>query len=204
MPSVRAFIAVELPEEVRAYLAKIQSELRQALSRGVRWQYTQGIHLTLKFLGDVEIDRLSQVEGSMAQAARECSPFHLTLGGLGCFPNLHQPRVLWVSIQGELEQLVQLQAGIEEALRPVGFSLEGRAFSPHLTLGRLRDAVSREERRRVGEVVASLKVTPGPPFPVTSVSLMRSQLTPRGAIYTRLAAGPLLGRRAQLEDMPTG
>lgn len=204
MPSVRAFIAVELPEEVRPYLTQLQDRLRQELPRGVRWQYTQGVHLTLKFLGNVETHRLSQVEGCVAEAARGSSPFGLTLGGLGCFPNLRQPRVIWVGVRGELEQLAQLHAATEASLQLVGFSPEGRAFTPHLALGRLREETSREERRSVGDVVASLEVGPGPAFHVTSISLMRSQLTPHGAIYTRLAMGPLLGRQEQLKVMPKG
>lgn len=191
MSSVRAFVAIELPEEVRMYLAKIQSSLRQMLAPVVRWVEPQGVHLTLKFLGGVEASRLPKLEGCVAGATGDSHPFSLTVEGLGCFPNRQQPRVLWVGLQGQLEQLVQLQRAVETALRPMGFPSEDRAFSPHLTLGRLRDEVSREERRRVGEVVASLEVGAGPAFDVTSISLIRSQLTSQGAVYSGLATMPL-------------
>lgn len=192
MEQIRAFIAIELSEELKASLARLQELIKLGSESYVKWVDPQGIHLTLKFLGNISVDKVSAISEAIAEVARSVAPFRLELTEFGAFPNTKAPRVAWVGLAGDLESLLRLQRGIDQALIPLGFPPEARAFSPHLTLGRVRDQATPQERRRLGERVASLEVQGQPSLYVDRVSLMRSQLTSKGAIYSRLSAAELL------------
>lgn len=193
MERLRLFIAIELPETIKEGLVSYQAQLRSGRDSFVKWVDPGGIHLTLKFLGNTPASQVDYIEKAMAEVAQGVPPFSLELGGLGAFPNLRQPRVVWVGVVGDLEQLARLQGAMDQALEQLGFIKEGRAFSPHLTLGRFREGASVEECRRLGQRVAQAKAEALPGFLVESVSLVRSTLTPAGAIYTRLASVRLQG-----------
>jgi len=184
---IRSFIAIELPEEARSGLGKLRNELERVEQTFVKWVNTEGIHLTLKFLGSIPSKQVAEVGEAMEGATREISPFHLEISGLGAFPNLKQPRVLWVGISGELDKLLGLQRNIDSALSPLGFTKEERPFMPHLTLARIRERASPGERRTFGELVVSTIFEDKYHIAVDAINLMRSQLTPAGAIYTRLS-----------------
>lgn len=184
---IRSFIAIELPEEVRRGLAKLRSELERAEHRFVKWVDSEGIHLTLKFLGNIPFRQVAEVTKAIEEAAQGIPPFHLEISGLGAFPNLKQPRVLWVGIGGEIDTLLRLQQNIDSALASLGFAKEERPFMPHLTLARIRQGASPMERRNFGELAMSASFEASYPIDAKAVSLMRSQLTPDGAIYTRLS-----------------
>ena len=184
---IRSFIAIELPEEVRRGLAKLRSELERAEHRFVKWVDSEGIHLTLKFLGNIPFRQVTEVTKAIEEAAQGISPFHLEISGLGAFPNLKQPRVLWVGIGGEIDTLLRLQQNIDFALASLGFAKEERSFMPHLTLARIRQGASPLERKNFGELAMSASFEGSYPIDAKAVSLMRSQLTPEGAIYTRLS-----------------
>ncbi len=184
---IRAFIAIEMPDEIRAGLSSLQAKLRPGQHPYVKWVHPEGIHLTLKFLGNIRRDQVSPIEEAISQASTGISPFQLQLGGLGAFPNLGRPRVVWVAMTGDLERLAALQRGIEQALVPLGFARESRPFAPHLTLGRLRERASPEERKRIGETVEATEPEDTAAMEAREVSLMRSTLTPRGAIYDCIA-----------------
>ena len=186
MESVRAFIAIELPGSVKSALSQLQDNLQRSEHASVKWVDTGSIHLTLKFLGNIATETIPELTKVLSEAARGITPFHLELGELGVFPNLRAPRVVWVGLRGETATLSVLQENIESALIPLGFPPENRAFSPHLTLGRVREKASPGERRSLGQAVASSKVASMEPFPVDSLSLMRSTLTREGAVYSRL------------------
>ena len=186
MEQVRCFIAVELPEEVRDEIAQLQAQLKSDNQPGVKWVDPYGIHLTLKFLGSVDQDKISPITKAMVEAAHDIAPFHLKVEGLGVFPNLRRVQVAWVGIGGEVEKLAQLQQGIESALAKLGFAPENRRFTPHLTLARLRDRASLEERQSIGQLIADTKFESAYNFPVAAISLMRSQLTREGAIYSQI------------------
>jgi len=185
---VRAFVAIELTESIKAELSRLQGELKRSKSASVKWVNPEGIHLTLKFLGNVDASEIPTLTSALSEAVRGVVPFRLELGNTGAFPNINSPKVVWVGVEGELEWLLTLHNNIERALTPLGFTSENRAFSPHLTLGRVREESSSEERRRLGEAVASLKAGERPSFRVESLSLMRSILTREGAIYNCLAS----------------
>ena len=186
MESVRAFVAIELPSSVKSALSQLQDNLKRSEHASVKWVNTGSIHLTLKFLGNIATETIPELTKVLSEAARGITPFHLELGEMGVFPNLRAPRVVWVGLRGEIATLSVLQENIESALIPLGFPPESRAFSPHLTLGRVREKASPGERRSLGQAVASSKVASMEPFPVDSVSLMRSTLTREGAVYSRL------------------
>ena len=184
---IRSFIAIELSEEAKKGLARLRKELEGDEHKFVKWVDTGGIHLTLKFLGNIPSKRVTEITEAMGKAAQGISPFHLEISGLGAFPNLRQVRVFWVGIGGEVDKLSGLQQSIDSALAALGFAKEERPFVPHLTLARIREGALPSERRSFGELVGSTVFEDKYPVAVEAVRLMRSQLTPAGAIYTCLS-----------------
>jgi len=188
---IRSFIAIELPQNVKDGLARLRGELERAEHPFVKWVNPEAIHLTLKFLGNIPFKQVAEITKAIEEASKGTHPFHLEISGLGGFPNLKQPRVLWVGISGEIDKLLSLQRNIDSALTPLGFAKEERPFVPHLTLARIKERAAPVERKSFGELVMSTSSETSYPFDVAAVSLMRSQLTPAGAIYTRLSATKL-------------
>ena len=184
---IRSFIAIELPEEAKDGLARLKKELERDEHRFVKWVDPGGIHLTLKFLGNIPSKRVAEITEAIKEAAQGISPFHLEISGLGTFPSLRQARVFWVGIGGEVDRLSRLQQNIDSALAALGFAKEERSFVPHLTLARIRQGASPLERRSFGELMSSTIFEDKYHVKVESISLMRSQLTPAGAIYTRMS-----------------
>jgi 2'-5' RNA ligase len=184
---IRSFIAIELPEEAKRGLARLRRELEKDEHRFVKWVDPGGIHLTLKFLGNIPFKRVAEMIGAMEEAVQGISPFHLEISGLGAFPSLKQVRVFWVGINGELDKLSRLQQNIDSALAALGFAKEERPFVPHLTLARIREGTPPQDRRSFGELVLSTIFEDKYHIKVEAISLMRSQLTPSGAIYTCLS-----------------
>lgn len=183
---IRSFIAIELPEDVRAGLRRIQDELHLPGHNFVKWVFPDGIHLTLKFLGNISPLKVADVSKVMKDASVGTSTFSLTVSGLGAFPNLQRPRVLWVGVGGELDKLVTLQQRIDSGLGVLGFAPEKRPFAPHLTLARLREGTSPDRLREFGALVAKKPMAVGYDFVVNSINLMKSVLMPTGAVYNCL------------------
>src|SRR4030042_3436545 len=190
---IRSFIAIELPEEVKAGLRRIQTELKLPGHTFVKWVATESVHLTLKFLGNIPPQKVAEITGVMEQASQGIGPFQLEVTEVGDFPNLRQPPVLWVGIKGDIDKLVTWQQRIDNGLIPLGFAKETRAFTPHLTLARLREGCSPGDRRDFGEMVAKTPVEVSYKLNVANLSLMKSQLSPGGAVYSRLAEVKLKG-----------
>jgi len=193
MEQIRAFIAIELSDAVKDYLTSFRAKLRTTDHPYVKWVAPEGIHLTLKFLGNIAQEQVPQITEAMARVAREVPPFQIQIGGPGVFPNLRRPQVLWVAVEGEVEQLITLYRGIDQALISLGFAPESRPFTPHLTLGRLRERASPQERKRIGELMMATEFESAPAMEVREISLMKSRLTPQGAIYSRIASIELKG-----------
>jgi 2'-5' RNA ligase len=184
---IRTFIAVELPDPLRRSLRKLQDRLKEQISpRSIRWVQPDGIHLTLKFLGQTPIDQLNAIDEALRSACGDISCFTYSVGGLGCFPNPRRPRVIWVGVQERTGALFRLQSATEDACAGLGFRRERRAFHPHLTLGRLRDRVPARERRSVSELVEGAEADSLGTVTATAISLIRSDLQPGGAVYTTL------------------
>lgn len=188
MEQVRCFIAIELTEEVKRGLKTIQAQLKSGGQFPVKWVDPYGIHLTLKFLGNVAEDRLGEITAAMEEASHGVSPFQLEVRELGVFPNPRRVQVAWVGVGGEVEKLGTLQQRLESGLEGLGFAPENRRFTPHLTLARVRDQASADERERFGQLIADTGFEAGYSLPVEAINLMRSQLTREGAIYSRLSS----------------
>lgn len=184
---IRSFIAIELPQEVKPGLHRLQKELKSPEHTFVKWVAPEGIHLTLKFLGNISPQKVTEITRVMEQASLGVSPFQLEIAEVGAFPNMRQPRVLWLGIRGEVDKLVAWQQRIDNGLAPLGFAKETRPFTPHLTLARLREGVSPRDRRDFGELVMKTPTEVNYKVRVSSLILMRSQLLPGGAVYSRLA-----------------
>jgi 2'-5' RNA ligase len=191
--TIRSFIAVELPEEVKKGLRRAQDELSLARYGFVKCVSPEGIHLTLKFLGNVPESKIADIVRVMEEASLGVSPFQLQITEVGAFPNMRRPRVIWVGIKGEIDKLIGWQQWLDDGLVPLGFAKENRPFTPHLTLARLRETCSPEDKLRLGEAVAAAQVEVDYKFKVTSLNLMRSQLFPTGAVYSQLAEVKLTG-----------
>jgi|YelNatPaOPRAMG01_1025707.scaffolds.fasta_scaffold10554_6 2'-5' RNA ligase len=184
--TIRTFIAVNLPPELRGRLAQFQEQLRQAVpGQGLRWTDPDQIHLTLRFLGHVPETVLAQVGQALTQACQGTGPFVLEAQGAGAFPDLTRPRVVWVGLKGELDTLAQLQAAVLRATSGWG-ELEDRPFHPHLTLGRVKTLEGRLVRSLSAALHQASHLTFGH-WQVQQVELMRSDLSPAGPRYSVLA-----------------
>ncbi|MFC1990607.1 RNA 2',3'-cyclic phosphodiesterase [Chloroflexota bacterium] len=191
MEQVRSFIAIELPNEVKQLLAQLQAKLKSGGQFPVKWVDPYNIHLTIKFLGNVGVDRIDGIVRAIEQAARGISPFHLEVKGLGVFPNSKRVQVAWVGVSGDLDRLGQLQKHIESNLTPLGFTPESRSFTPHLTIARLRDRASIDEQSSFGQLITATRFEASYSFSVDFVKLMRSQLTSDGPVYSQICSAGL-------------
>lgn len=181
MATIRTFVCIELPPALQQRLEELQRQL-QPLGGGISWSQSLGIHLTLKFLGDVEAGRIAAIGEAVAAAVQGFAAFTITVAGTGGFPNLSRPRVLWVGIQEKSGQLMNLQLRIEQELAALGFPREERRFSPHLTLGRVKDP---EAAQAVARALQQHGFAPES-FTPSGVMVMRSDLKSTGAVYTPL------------------
>ena len=185
--TIRTFIAVELPEEIHHKLQQLQNDFRTSMP-DVRWTKPGNIHLTLKFLGDVQLSRTDRITSSLKDIGGQFSPFAMSLAGMGAFPNSRKPRIVWVGVDKGADTLVEIANSIEASMKQLGFPKEKRPFTPHLTVGRIRQLKNPEamtkalEQSKVGELGR---------FAVEKISFVRSQLDPAGSIYTTLAEAPL-------------
>lgn len=187
---IRTFIAVELDPTLKQAIAGVQDTLKVELHRlapGVRmqWVRTDSIHLTLKFLGDIEESRVGGILQALEHAGRDHAPFSVDVKGFGVFPDLRGPRVLWMGLSGETDRLIRLAGSIDAALTPLGFPVEQKPYTPHLTLARVK-----EQSRSIGKALADSGVMRESAcrgtLPVQTVALMKSERAPSGSIYFRL------------------
>lgn len=179
---MRLFIAFDLPPAVKMAARGIQQVLMKS-SAHVGWVREEGLHLTLKFLGDVEPPKLPGIEEAMALASAGTGPITISIRGVGVFPDSRNPRVIWLGVETPDDRMIRLRERIERALDPLGFPSEKRKFHLHLTVGRIRSP------RRLGgltqEIEAHKKDSAGD-CEVRELHLIQSDLRPGGAIYTRL------------------
>lgn len=178
MATIRAFIAVEIPPAVKAALGSLTKDLEGRVPRGaVRWVRPGQMHLTLRFLGDTDTLKLPAVQAAMDAVGAANGPFEMRLQGIGCFPNMRRPRVIWVGLAGQEERLLALVAGLERRLAPLGWEPEGKPFRAHLTLGRVKDERAAEGVEWAADVSPLV-------VPVAVLHLIESQLRSDGPIYT--------------------
>ena len=180
---LRLFVAVTLPSEAREAIARLIHALRAADVSGVRLVDPDGVHLTLKFLGNVDSSRVPTLTDALDAVGKGSVPFALHLRDVGVFPDRRSPRVPWAGVSGDTDALAALARRVDDACANMGFPREQRPFSPHLTLARLRDRASADERRRAGTVLADIGLPPAESFAVEAFHLIRSTLTPSGPLY---------------------
>lgn len=183
----RTFVAIELPGQLKKKLADIRHRLPVGPARAIRWIPPDGIHLTLRFLGDIEPARVPQVADRMTAAAAQTGKFWLALASPGAFPPSGPPRVFWVGLTGELQRLGSLQARIEGGLSTLGFEPDRRPFHPHLTVGRISTGARTREALDARAAFTRVQIEPGQRFDARSVTLWRSHLLEAGARYEALA-----------------
>ena len=187
----RVFIAIELPGDVVRGLDGTISLLRERVATpDIKWVTSGNIHVTLKFLGDVPGARIDAIGRSLEPVCAATPPMRLSVAGLGAFPSPRAPRVVWAGLQGDIELLSSLARSVDAALVTLGYPAESRPFTPHLTLARVRQEASGDVRARLGDIILRTRMAQPLPFQAGSASIMRSQLMPRGAVYSRLARLP--------------
>lgn len=196
--SIRCFIAIEIPEPIQNQLVRIQEMLRNQIGKA-SWVKLGNIHLTLKFLGDVNPEDIESIGKAVEEVASRHYSFSLHIGGVGAFPNLARPRVIWAGVRVGVDHASALAQDINLALNRHGFPLETKKFNPHLTIGRLREKVDLKsyanQYRRYNRIN-------GAEMTVDAISLIRSQLDFRGAIYSTLKSYSLRKhRRTNLKEI---
>jgi 2'-5' RNA ligase len=183
MPStIRTFIALELPPSLISLLAKVQENI-QAMGLRAKWVRPDNIHLTLKFLGNINPADIEKIGRAMVGAVSEFETFNLVAAGIGVFPGVNRPRVIWVGLKGQVQLLFAMQRRLEDNLAVLGYKKEKRPFKGHLTLGRFRQNVNRETIRRVLQEFGNLA---SEEFTVRRVIFYKSDLKPTGAVYSEL------------------
>jgi 2'-5' RNA ligase len=182
---MRVFVAVDIPAEIREKLQALLATLRRAPA-DVRWSRPEGLHITLKFLGEVPAGDVERVKTALQTI--QFQPVPITISGAGFFPNQRAPRVVWLGVQAGPE-LGALAAAVEHNLIPLGFAKESRPFSPHLTLGRIRTGNGIDQVRALLKQHEPLQMGS---YTAADFFLYESQLSPAGSIYKKLARYPLV------------
>lgn len=182
---IRTFVAIDLPEDVRADLVSVMSDLGREI-RGVRWVRPEGLHLTLKFLGDIDEKTVPPLAGELDAVARGCRPLNLSVEGLGVFFDARRPRVIWAGLSGDLAVLGDLASRVDRVCTSFGVKPEKRPFRAHITIGRLK----------VPTMVNLNKELRNKGFLATEIVLYQSELFPTGARYTVLNRS-ILGHKGE-------
>ena len=184
---IRSFLAIELPADQKEIVAGYIQELRQVPSK-IKWVLPQQTHFTLKFFGSIMPETVEKISQTLSPVLSGFPEFHLTLKGIGAFPNLFRPRVIWLGLGGEIDSLRGIQRIIDQALIPLGIPKEERPFRGHLTLGRNKENQINESFYRHLSEWSKEETTP---FTVEKVILFQSDLKPAGPVYTKLMIFPL-------------
>ncbi|MBN1253778.1 MAG: RNA 2',3'-cyclic phosphodiesterase [Deltaproteobacteria bacterium] len=183
----RSFIAVELRKEIAEEVRRVQKGLQERVA-GVRWVRPEGIHLTLKFLGEVDPVLVEEIAHKMEEAVRSLGPFTIGIRGGGGFPNARNPRVIWIGVDDPSGELREMQAKVDKGMEEIGFTSERRDYTPHLTVGRLRSGKGKGTVAYAIEAVSECNLGT---MEVREVILFRSHLKPTGAEYTKVKSVPL-------------
>ncbi|MDM8528222.1 RNA 2',3'-cyclic phosphodiesterase [Anaerolineales bacterium HSG24] len=189
METIRAFIAIELSTEVKTAVGQLQSRLKPIVPyHAMRWTTPKNIHLTLHFLGNTPISQIETIKTVMKQAVQGSTTFLLQVENVGCFPNLHRPRVVWVGLTGNVMPLLTLHKKLGQHLaREIDFKVDRRVYSPHLTIGRVKNLLAPPKLRQFGQAIERQNANKLGILPIHGIVLIQSELTPKGPIYTSIA-----------------
>lgn len=183
---MRAFIAIEISDELKGILERVESHLKYA-GADVKWANPDSVHLTLKFLGDITEKQTEEISCALDGIATSSMAFDVTLKDIGAFPKIEHPRVIWVGLDKGAAQSIQIASQVEDALSKIGFAKEERAFSPHLTIGRVRSSHNIDKLiEKMPGAASDIKSSGEIVHRVASIALFQSTLTPHGSIYTKL------------------
>lgn len=185
MTVLRAFIALEIPAEIKKALELQTANLRQRAGSLVRWVSPENTHLTLKFLGDIPAGGVEALAQAIQAVCSQQSGFEITTGGVGCFPNLRQPCVIWIGLE-DAPELFPLQARLDAATAALGYPAEARVFSAHLTIGRVREQITPVDLKKLIDILAEKATAGRGSFPAQYVTLFKSELRPDGPRYSAL------------------
>ena len=188
--NIRACLAIEPPEDILQAMLRLQEKLKREVSGRISWTRPEGWHLTLKFFGDVSMEDVEKISSAVQNRVASGLSLNLKLEKLGVFPDARRPRVLWCGTAGDVSQLSVLQKQLDTDFDALGFPNEDRPFRAHVTLARMKDP---RGVTGLGEALAKHGAFAAGEFICRELILFQSQLTPRGAIYTRLAVFPLNG-----------
>lgn len=191
MSLLRAFIAVEIPSSLQHAIQESISGLRKTLGNDlIRWVPPQNVHLTLKFLGDVAPSNLDLIKQMLIAEAAQHPCFEMRMEGIGSFPNSRRPRVIWIGLHAPAV-LESLQRGIEAAAARLGYASDEKSFSPHLTIGRVKQNLSGSEIQRIRSALEATRIGLLGIVQVNAAHLFKSDLQPGGSVYTRLFSAPV-------------
>jgi len=175
---IRSFIAVKIPEQVRSEISRMINGFAK-LDFSVKWVKYENLHITLLFLGDIDDDFLNSAIEQLNTIAKNEKMFQMSLKNIGAFPNQHSPRVIWIGTETGAQELTNLQEKVETAFTTIGYKPETKKFHPHLTIGRARDRMLNSEKVLSTQYQSIL-------FPIKSIVLFKSTLTPQGPIYEKI------------------
>jgi 2'-5' RNA ligase len=185
--TIRTFIAIDIPENIISKFRELQESLK-VYDFKIRWVRPENIHLTLKFLGDVEAAKIGEIAETISKIVEGYTPISLKANGIGVFPGIKRPSVLWVGLTGQLESLVRLQKTLDENLKVLGFPGEKRPFKGHLTMGRIKAKI---DVKKFGDALTAFRNFESETFTAGKIVLYKSELKPSGAVYTELASASL-------------
>lgn len=188
--SIRSFLAVDPPREIIDAIGMIQDRLRKNIQGDIRWVRPQGIHLTLKFFGAISESDVANISLVVENTTSNIAPFTLGIKRVGAFPDVKRPRVLWLGMDGDVDTLIRLQKEVDAELQKYGFEKEDRTFRPHLTLARVKDPMGLIGLAKIMEKRENYEAGS---FSAAGLNLFKSDLTPKGAVYTKLAYFPFGG-----------
>jgi RNA 2',3'-cyclic 3'-phosphodiesterase len=189
--TIRAFVAFPIPETITIRICDIQERLK-SYRLPVRWVKPENVHLTLKFFGEISLSTVNDIGKVLEDTVRVYAPLMFFIKGLGVFPNIKKPRVLWIGISGDIKPLSEIQANLEINLEKKGFAKENRPFKSHLTLGRIKGDIHPEN---LFDILRSFSNFTSEPFEAKELVLYKSELNPSGALYTKLQTVYLDGRK---------
>lgn len=181
---MRLFIAIDLPEVLIKKIKILQDEIKRGCRARVSWSIPENIHLTLKFLGEVQEGKIDDIKEKIEDAGKGVGPFLLSVNGIGYFPNPHRPRVIWVGIKTYDNMLNTLYERLESGLKELGFEKEDRRFHPHLTLGRIKEITRKTALKGMPDNLNGSDELGK--FKAEGICLYKSELNPKGAVYTKL------------------
>ena len=189
---IRSFLAFELPPEIKKIIFHVSEEAKK-FPLDVRWVKASNIHLTMVFMGNILMEHLEGISEAVSKACKMYGPFNISLKGMGVFSNRRNPRVLWVGLEGDIERMSYFRGTLQKSLKSFGVKEEKRRFNPHLTLGRFRKGSRPSEH--LDDLLSRYQDLTSPVSTLEELVLFKSDLNPKGAVYTKLNIWPLLGKR---------